>query len=193
MKKNKIFAIFLTFLKIGAFTFGGGYAMIPLIQQEVINEAWLSQEELIDFVAISESTPGPFAVNVSTFVGMKTAGILGAFCATLGVVLPSFVIILIVAGVFERFKKSRIVGGCMTGLKNAVIGLIATAVVTTGVSAFSITRDFRFLNIKFVLGVVLFAGMFFLLKKKVHPIFGVMKTQNSISLVRLGSHSELFK
>ena len=166
--------LFLTFLKIGAFTFGGGYAMLPLIQQEVLNNGWMSAEDIIDFVAISESTPGPFAVNVSTYVGFSMGGIFGAFCATLGVVLPSFVIILIVAGVFERFKKSRIVGGCMTGLKNAVIGLIATAVVTTGVSAFSITRDFSFLNVKFVLGVVLFAGMFFLLKKKVHPIFIIL-------------------
>ena len=78
--------LFLTFLKIGAFTFGGGYAMIPLIQQEVIKNSWLTSEELIDFIAISESTPGPFAVNVSTFVGMQTGGIVGALCATFGVI-----------------------------------------------------------------------------------------------------------
>ena len=79
--------LFLTFLKIGAFTFGGGYAMLPLIQEEVIRKGRLTKELLIDFVAISESTPGPFAVNISTFIGTKLGGFLGAICATLGVVL----------------------------------------------------------------------------------------------------------
>ena len=86
--------LFWTFLKIGAFTFGGGYAMIPLIQAEVGAHGWMSAEEVVNFVAVSESTPGPFAVNASTYVGMQTAGFAGAFCATLGVVLPSFIIIL---------------------------------------------------------------------------------------------------
>ena len=165
--------LFLTFLKIGAFTFGGGYAMIPLIQQEVINEAWLSQEELIDFVAISESTPGPFAVNVSTFVGMKTAGVFGAFCATLGVVLPSFVIIMIVAQLFQRFKKSKIVNGAMLGLKGAVVGLIGASLLSTvlAVAGPSVATGN---SLELIAGGVLFAGVFFGLMKKVSPILLIL-------------------
>ena len=82
--------LFLIFLKIGAFTFGGGYAMIAMIQAEAERQDWLTQEELVDFVALSESTPGPLAVNMATFVGMRTGGVLGAIIATLGIVLPSF-------------------------------------------------------------------------------------------------------
>lgn len=162
--------LFLTFLMIGAFTFGGGYAMLPLIQQAVLDNGWMTSEDIIDFVAVSESTPGPFAVNVSTYVGYEMGGIPGAFCATLGVVLPSLIIILIVAKIYERFKKSRLVNGCMSGLKPAVIGLIGTAVVTTGTSAFSISADLKFINLESAIGIVLFAGMLFLLIKKVNPI-----------------------
>ena len=88
--------LFWTFLKIGAFTFGGGYAMIPMIQSEVLTHQWISAQQVVDFIAISESTPGPFAVNIATFVGMQTAGFWGAFASTLGVVLPSFLIILLI-------------------------------------------------------------------------------------------------
>ena len=101
--------LFFTFLKIGAFTFGGGYAMLPLVQGEGASHGWMTVEELVNFIAVSESTPGPFAVNVSTYVGAETGGIFGAFCATLGVILPSLVIILIVAKCFERFQKSRVI------------------------------------------------------------------------------------
>ena len=89
--------LFLTFLKIGAFTFGGGYAMIAMIQAEAERHGRLTQEELVDFVALSESTPGPLAVNMATFVGLRTGGVFGAAIATVGIVLPSFIIILIVA------------------------------------------------------------------------------------------------
>ena len=107
--------LFLTFLKVGAFTFGGGYAMFPLIQEEVLKYNWLSEEMLIDFVAVSESTPGPFAVNISTYIGSELGGILGAVCATLGVVIPSFIIILIVAKFFMKFKESKVIKGVMSG------------------------------------------------------------------------------
>ena len=89
--------LFWTFFKIGLFTFGGGYAMLPLIQQYVLGFNWLSEEELVNFVAVSESTPGPFAINIATYVGSSQAGVLGALCPTFCVVLPAFVIILIVA------------------------------------------------------------------------------------------------
>ena len=94
---HKNLDLFLTFLKIGAFTFGGGYAMIPLIQREICeNKKWISEQEITDIVAISESTPGPVAVNAATFVGYRTNGFVGAFIATLGVVLPSFLIISVI-------------------------------------------------------------------------------------------------
>ena len=96
--------LFLTFLSIGAFTFGGGYAMLPLIQKAVIDNEWLTEEAIVNFIAVSESTPGPFAINIATYVGMETGGFLGAICATLGVVAPSFVIILIVARIYVLIK-----------------------------------------------------------------------------------------
>ena len=158
--------LFLTFFKIGAFTFGGGYAMLPFIQQEVIRHEWLSMEQLIDFVAISESTPGPFAINVSTFVGIQTAGIMGALCSTLGVVLPSFIIIIIVAKIYDRFKTSQNVSGAMLGLKGTVVGLIGAAVISTVKSIFS----FNHIDIKNVIGFALFGVFLFALLKKANPI-----------------------
>ena len=128
--------LFLTFMKIGALTFGGGYAMLPLIQQEVLENGWLTEEQILNFIAVSESTPGPFAINIATYIGTETGGFLGAVSATAGVVLPSFIIILIVAGFFSAFRKNKIVSGAMTGLKPAVIGLIAAAVLTIGKSVF---------------------------------------------------------
>jgi chromate transporter len=128
--------LFLIFLKIGAFTFGGGYAMIAMIQYEAEQHGWLTQSELVDFVALSESTPGPLAVNMATFVGIRTGGIPGAVIATLGIVLPSFIIILIIAGCFERFRKSKAVKGVMSGLKPAVVGMIGTAFLSVGRTVF---------------------------------------------------------
>ena len=123
--------LFYTFLMIGAFTFGGGYAMLPLIQSEVAARwgSTITAESMVNFVAVSESTPGPFAINMATYVGAEMGGPFGSFCATMGVVLPSFVIILIVAKCYDKFKESRIVKGCMSGLKPAVVGLIANAVL----------------------------------------------------------------
>lgn len=128
--------LFLTFAKIGLFTFGGGYAMLPLIQAEVEARGWLSLGELIDFVAVSESTPGPFAVNISTYIGVRTGGLPGAVCATLGVVTPSFLIILLVAKSYQRFKESHLVQGVMSGLRPAVVGMIASAILSMGQTVF---------------------------------------------------------
>ena len=148
--------LFLTFLKIGAFTFGGGYAMLPLIQDEVEAHGWLTSTELVDFIAVSESTPGLF----------------GAFCSTFGVVLPSFVIILIVARCYEKFRESRAVKGCMSGLKPAVVGLIAAAAVTTGQTVFfplGISAGV-FTSPAFLCSAVIFVAMMLLAVKKLHPI-----------------------
>ena len=128
--------LFLTFFKIGLFTIGGGYAMLPLIQADVQAKGWMTAEELVNFIAVSESTPGPFAVNVSTYVGAELAGLPGAFCATLGVVLPSFLIILLVARFYAAFRSSAIVSGAMGGLRPAVIGMIGAAVVSVGQTVF---------------------------------------------------------
>ena len=107
---NKNLDLFLTFMKIGAFTFGGGYAMIPLIQREICdNKQWLNEDDILEVVAIAESTPGPVAINAATFVGSQTAGTLGAVCATLGVVLPSFLIISLISFVLKAFQESRAV------------------------------------------------------------------------------------
>ena len=129
--------LFLTFFKIGAFTFGGGYAMLPFIQQEVLNHKWVAEADLINFIAVSESTPGPFAINMATYIGSRVGGdygfwgsIFGSFCATMGVVLPSFIVILIVARFYEKYKQSKIVKGCMSGLKPAVVGLIGAAILS---------------------------------------------------------------
>lgn len=168
-----IYAIlFLTFFKIGAFTIGGGYAMLPLIQEAVLKKAWLGAEEIVNFIAVSESTPGPFAINIATYVGMETGGILGAISATLGVVVPSFVIILIVARIFDKFRTSKVVKGCMTGLKPAVIGLIGSAVVSIGKTVFfeSGVSLSVFSDVSFYVSLVIFAVMTVAAFKKVHPI-----------------------
>ena len=166
--------LFLTFFMIGAFTFGGGYAMLPMMQEQVALR-WgdiIPQETVANFVAVSESTPGPFAVNMSTYVGSEVGGVFGSFCATLGVVLPSFLIILIVAKCYEKFKKSRVVSGCMTGLKPAVVGLIANAIITIGRTVFfqaGLTLAIFSQPITYVY-LALFGTMLVLALKKVHPI-----------------------
>ncbi len=127
--------LFWTFFKIGLFTFGGGYAMIPMITDEVIAHGWLDMETVVDFIAVSESTPGPFAANIATFVGNRVGaalgnpawGILGAACTTLGVVLPSFIIILIVSKFFYSIKDNKYVSGALSGVHPAAMGLIAAA------------------------------------------------------------------
>ncbi len=162
--------LFLTFFKIGLFTFGGGYAMLPLIQSEVAANGWLSPSELVNFIAVSESTPGPFAVNMATYIGCETTNLFGALCATLGVVMPSFIIILIVARLFEKFKTNKVVAGCMTGLKPAVIGLIASAVISIGKTVFFPDGFELFSAAPFFISLVIFAGMAALAFKKVHPI-----------------------
>lgn len=164
--------LFWTFFKIGAFTFGGGYAMLPLIQSEVEAHGWMSSQELVNFVAVSESTPGPFAVNVSTYVGMRLGGIPGALCATLGVVLPSFVIILLVAKGFERFRTNRIVNGCMAGLKPGVVGLIGAALVSVGRTVFFPAGVSAAVlgGAAFWISLCIFVLMAVLAFRKLHPI-----------------------
>lgn len=132
---NKLFSMFLSFFKIGAFTFGGGYAMIPLIQAEVVDEKkWLSEEEFLDLVVVSQSFPGALAVNVSTFIGYRVSGFAGAVMALLGTVLPSFFIILAVASVFLQFRSNRYVDLTFKGIAGAVPMLVLVAVTSLGKS-----------------------------------------------------------
>ena len=178
--------LFLSFLKIGLFGFGGGYAMIPFIEETVLSHGWLTSAELVDFIAVSESTPGAFAVNMSTYVGSQvgssaggiSGGIFGAFCATLGLVLPPFILILIIAKSYEKFKKSTFVKGIMLGLKSTVVGLIDATVLKVGYDVLlpngfdpgTVIGDTVFSsNFWFIIAV--FAVMLFLLLyKKLNPI-----------------------
>ena len=123
--------LFLTFMKIGVVTFGGGYAMISLIQREAVDSRhWVSEGDILDVVAIAESTPGPIAINVATFIGYMVAGNLGALCATLGVVLPSFSIILAISYVLEAFQHLRVVRYAFWGIRAGVLALILKALVS---------------------------------------------------------------
>ncbi len=122
--------LFWTFFKIGLFTIGGGQAMIPMIMTNVVEKGWLSENQLVDFIAISESTPGPFSVNIATYAGIETAGLFGAIMATLGVVMPSLIIIVIVAKLLSSFMKKPAVGEVFAGVRASVTGLLASVFVT---------------------------------------------------------------
>lgn len=123
------FELFYTFFLIGLFTFGGGYAMIPMIEEQVLSKDWADTAAIKDFIGISEMTPGPFAINISTFVGNNVAGPFGAFCATIGVILPSFIIILIIAAILKHFMKNRFVKAGIEGIKPTVIALLTSTII----------------------------------------------------------------
>lgn len=126
--KQNLLPLFLTFLKIGAFTFGGGYAMIPLIQKEVCEKRkWLSDEDILDIIAIAESTPGPIAINAATFVGYRTAGLFGSTAATIGIVLPSFLIITVISAILNEFADIKAVQYAFVGIRAGVFALIIKA------------------------------------------------------------------
>ena len=170
--------LFLTFFMIGAFTFGGGYAMLPMIQEQV-GLRWghiISQEAMVDFVAVSESTPGPFAINMATFVGNQVGGVLGSALATLGVVLPSFIIILIVVKIYDQFRKSKLVKGAMSGLKPAVVGLIANAILGVFITVFFPAgwNLAVFTSPAFYVSLGIFLVMLLLAFKKLHPILVIV-------------------
>ena len=117
--------LFSSFFKIGLFSFGGGYGTLPLMEQEVLSHGWMDSAAFMNFLAVSESTPGPVAVNMATFIGSSQAGIVGAACATLGVILPSIIIILLIVAVFKGFLQSKIVSSALMGVKPVIVGLIA--------------------------------------------------------------------
>ncbi|MBR5174160.1 MAG: chromate transporter [Clostridia bacterium] len=182
--------LFWVFFKIGLFTIGGGHAMIPLIMQDVVAEGWLTEEILIDFIAISESTPGPFAVNIATYTGTTVGqtllnggfwpGLLGALCATFGVVSPSLIIIILIVKLFSKAMKKPVVKEVFTGVRSSVAGLLLSVFVSlflTVIMGMSSVWDkptgFDFIG--FVIFAILLAISFVKIKgKSVHPIIIVV-------------------
>ena len=124
---------FKTFFKIGIFTLGGGYAMIPLIEEEVVNrKQWVTKDEMLDLIAIAQSCPGVFAINIATFIGYKLRKTRGAICTTLGTALPSFLIILAIAMFFSQFKDNKVIAAIFRGIRPAVVALIAVPTFRLG-------------------------------------------------------------
>lgn len=129
-KYKRAWELFCTFFRIGAFTFGGGYAMIPLIQAETVEKKkWISDNDILEIVAIAESTPGPIAINSATFVGYRVAGVLGSVCATLGVVIPSFVVILVISFLLNEFAHITAVKYAFEGIRAGVLALIFRSLI----------------------------------------------------------------
>lgn len=156
--------LFLTFLKIGAVAFGGGYAIIAFIRDECLSHGWFTEEELLNFIAVAESTPGPIAVNMATFVGSAQGGFFGSLCATVGVVLPAFVIILLIATVLTRVFKYRGVKATLNGIRPAIVALVLATALTMLLSVvFGIKNlesspeiDYRAILVFFIIAAVSF-------------------------------------
>ncbi|MEW9124149.1 MAG: chromate transporter [Thermotaleaceae bacterium] len=144
--------LFLTFFKIGLFSFGGGYAMLSMMQQEVVEiNSWVSVSEFVDMVAISQITPGPIAINMSTYVGYKIAGVLGSALATLGCVTPSIIIMLIITRFFFKFQNNKYVENAFLGLRPATIGLVAAAAILVAKGAFIDLKSLAIFGLAFLL------------------------------------------
>jgi len=156
--------LYITFFKIGLFTFGGGYAMLPLIQQEMVQHGWLTIEQFMDIVAISQMTPGAIAINNATFIGFKLAGIPGVLATTLGVVSPSLIIVLIIAAIFNKFADNELVQKAWSGIRPAVVGLILAAVISLAQNAITGLKE------AFLAVIVLFL----LAKVELHPIIVIL-------------------
>lgn len=167
MKENikLLIELFTTFFKIGSFTFGGGFAMIPLIEKEVVDKrSWVKKEEIIDVFAVSQTIPGAVAINSSSIIGYKIAGKKGSIVATLGVVLPSFLIIIIIAACFSKFQDQPMVKAAFSGIRGCVVGLIAAAAYSVGKSA-----------IKDKMGVIIFiTTVIFIAFFNVNPIIMIV-------------------
>ena len=161
----KILQLFISFFKIGAFSFGGGYAMLPFIKKEIIEvHHWLTTSEFIDILAVSEMTPGPIAINSATFLGYKVAGVIGSIAATLAVVLPSFIVISLIYHFYTKFRNSPYVDWAFKGIRPVVLGLIASASI-------SVAKD-AFIDLK---SVIIAAVLFYVVSfKKLNPIIAIV-------------------
>ena len=130
-----LFKLFIAFLQVGIFTFGGGYAMLPLVQQQVLDGGFMSADEFTDLLAISQMTPGPIAINTATFVGLKTAGIAGAFVATFSFILPSIIIVSVLAWLYRRYNEVPVIQNALMCIRPAATGLILAAAIGILVTA----------------------------------------------------------
>ena len=173
--------LFLTFLQIGAFSFGGGYGMISLIREKVLIYGWLTEEELLNMIAVAESTPGPIAVNMATFVGSEQGGILGSLVATLGVVLPSFFIILLIATLMHSLMKYEGVKAFLGGVRPCVVGLILATAITMFMSTAIGFKNLETVFAVDIKGLIIFAILVaiaivskLVFKKKVSPILMIL-------------------
>ncbi|MFW6022997.1 MAG: chromate transporter [Halanaerobiaceae bacterium] len=156
--------LFLTFMKIGVFTFGSGYAMLALAEKEVVEiQKWLSIEEFTDAVSLAEITPGPIMVNLATFVGTKLKGTSGAIIASLGLIIPPIIALIIITRLYMNYQNNKIVGKIFSGLRPAVIGLIVTVVIKLGRATF--------LDIK---SILISIGTIFCILLGLHPIIAVV-------------------
>ena len=162
--------LFLSFLQIGAFSFGGGYAALPMIQEQMVEvRGFLTPVEFTDLVTISQMTPGPIAVNAATFVGLRTAGFAGALAATVGCILPSCIIVSLLSFVYLKYRKMTVLQEILHSLRPAVVAMIASAGLAIIVSSFGGMDGTGSLKLQ---NIVIFAGAVFLLKKKnKNPIF----------------------
>lgn len=167
--------IFITFFKIGLFTIGGGYAMIPLITDEMTRLGLLTREEILNLIAVAEGTPGPFAVNIATFVGYKSFGFLGGIIATLGVVLPSVLIIIIVSMLYEKIRKTKVLDFLMTGLRPSAIALLFSAVIALALPHITPVFD--------LLGVVCLIIMIGITQIKKIPPIGILGISALLGIV----------
>lgn len=172
MKIWLLLELFIRFLKVGIVGFGGGWAILPIIEREVVEEAkWLSKSEYLNLVAIAGSTPGPVAVNAATYVGFKLAGPLGAFIATSAVVLPPFTIVSLIAYALAAYTTNRLVQALLNGLKAAVIGLILLALFSTVKgTCTSLPKTPQIMSILFIVMFVVISVSVF----KVHPLFSLI-------------------
>lgn len=176
-----LLSLFLNFLEIGVVSFGGGYAMIPLLTEKVVANGWLSQAEMLNFIAVSESTPGPIAINMATFVGYSQGGFLGALLATLGIVLPSFIIILLIASLIKGLMRFAGVKAFLTGIRPVVIGLIIATGITLFISVIlginaigeAVIFDWKALVIFGINAIIYFAFKFWK-KKSISPIILIL-------------------
>ena len=175
--------LFLEFFKVGLFTFGGGYAMIPLIKEVVLSRGWMDEAHFIDMIGLSEVTPGPIAVNMATFIGSEQGGFLGSIIATLGVILPAFIIMLLISILLKKFMKNRFVQATLGGIKTVAVALITSSAIILlsdvlfpikySDGNFSISFNFDVIKV-FVLVIAGYFLIKMIIKRKPSPIITII-------------------
>lgn len=157
--------LFFVFFKIGAFSFGGGYAMLPFIEREIVdNNKWISKSDFVDMIGISQMTPGPISINAATFAGYKVKGVLGSIAATIGISITSFILVSIIQKAMEKFKDSEIIKAMIMGMKPVIIALIINSFISLASTAYV---DYKAIIITIITGIML-------ISKKIHPILTIV-------------------